>query len=71
MGFPLIYIYVPQILFLFRDKSTYVLAFFVFILALGCQTSKCATNDICNDKAALCNVCCGVNGIGEVFWCGK
>lgn len=70
MRLPLIYIHLPQILFLFRAKSTCVPSFFVFILALGGQTSKSATNDIRNDKAAFCNVCCGVNGNGEVFWCG-
>lgn len=69
--FPLIYIHLPHILFLFGAKYTCVLSFFAFILALGCQTSKCATNDISNDKAALCSVCCSVNDNGEVFWCGN
>lgn len=40
MGFPLIYIHLPRILFLFRAQSTYVPSFFVFIVALCCQTSN-------------------------------
>lgn len=71
MGFLLIYIRLPPIHFLFRAKSTYIPSFFVFFLALGCQTSECASNDISNNKAALCNVCCSVNGNGKVFWCGN